>query len=97
MLSFLQVSILTAVAALVAFTVISILPACWTVNPVDKAWKQLTDILLDFAQKYSHACSRRFAMAQEVCVRAIYSNFATKKAVFVVQENHKDSIIFISE
>ena len=47
MLSLLQVSILTAVAALAAFTFISILLARWAVNPVDKAWQQQKQFISD--------------------------------------------------
>ncbi len=47
MLSLLQVSILTAVAALAAFTFISILLARWAVNPVDRAWQQQKQFISD--------------------------------------------------
>ena len=47
MLSLLQVSILTAVAALAAFTFISILLARWAVNPGDKAWQQQKQFISD--------------------------------------------------
>ena len=45
--SLLQTSILTAVAALIAFAVISILLARWAVNPVDQAWQQQKQFISD--------------------------------------------------
>lgn len=42
-----QISLLIGAAALVAFTVISILLARWAVNPVDKAWKQQQQFVSD--------------------------------------------------
>lgn len=47
MLSLLQVSILTAVAALAVFTFLSILLARWAASPVDKAWKQQKQFISD--------------------------------------------------
>lgn len=47
MTSLWQISILTALIALAAFTVISILLARWAVNPVDKAWKQQKQFISD--------------------------------------------------
>lgn len=45
--SLVQSSLLIGAAALVAFTVISILLARWAVNPVDKAWKQQQQFVSD--------------------------------------------------
>lgn len=47
MTSLWQISILTTLIALAAFTVISILLARWAVNPVDKAWKQQKQFISD--------------------------------------------------
>lgn len=47
MVSLLQVSILTAAAALAAFTLLSILLARWAVRPVDKAWNQQKQFISD--------------------------------------------------
>lgn len=45
--SLVQISLLIGAAALVAFTVISILLARWAVNPVDNAWKQQQQFVSD--------------------------------------------------
>lgn len=47
MTSLWQISALTALIAMAAFTVISILLARWAANPVDKAWKQQKQFISD--------------------------------------------------
>ena len=47
LISLVQVSITTTVIALAIFTLISILLAWWTVNPIDKAWKQQKQFVSD--------------------------------------------------
>ncbi len=47
LMSLVQVSLITTVLALAVFTLISILLAWWTVNPIDKAWKQQKQFVSD--------------------------------------------------